>query len=134
MNRTILYIDDDQDDLTVFTDTMISQDPGVSVITAQNGDEGLRTLHQLLADGQPLPCGIILDMNMPKANGKEVMQVIRNTEQLKHIPIIIFTTSTSVMDMDFCKEHNIPCVTKPMNFSDLESTVSYILGYCCPTA
>jgi CheY-like chemotaxis protein len=69
------------------------------VVRANNGEEALGYLK---GQGNKKPCIILLDLNMPKMNGLELMQNLKTNDALKSIPVIILTTSKQEEDRDEC--------------------------------
>ncbi|HSU51808.1 MAG TPA: response regulator [Segetibacter sp.] len=70
---------------------------------------------------------ILLDINLPKLNGKEVLSVIKNDLQLKTIPVIMLTTSNAQSDIVESYTHHANCyITKPDNFNDFVDVVESI--------
>jgi CheY-like chemotaxis protein len=94
----ILYVDDDSDDTEVFCEAITTIDKNSSCITAANGLLAL----QILAEKNPKPDYIFLDINMPFMNGKECLAAIKKDDQLKHIPVIMYSTSTSTNEIKEC--------------------------------
>ena len=130
--RGILYIDDDEDDLLIFGESIESIRPGITVLKAPGGEEGIAILNLLEQECKPFPNLIILDMNMPKMDGRQTLKAIRNKEKWMDIPVVIFTTSSNIPDIEFSKSYGIACITKPMNFESLGKVVRQLLGYCNP--
>ena len=91
---TILHIDDDPDDQQLFRNAIDSLGVPSEIIVATDGAEGLEYL-QLMKENNTLPCIIVLDINMPKVNGREACLAIKKDKTLSTIPLIIFTTSFS---------------------------------------
>ena len=83
MSSKIIIIDDEQDILTVVTFRLQKQ--GYTVLTAKNGEEGLKLIRS------ENPGLIFLDLLMPGVDGYEVAKILKNDEELKDIPLIIFT-------------------------------------------
>lgn len=122
--RRILLIDDDVDDQLIFTDMISEITTGVECIIAGNGVEGL----QLLKSGAPAPSLIFLDLNMPLMNGFDCLKRIKEDKKLKHIPVIIFTTSDSPVDKKRTSEQGAEMfLTKTPDFKKLKSKLSEIL-------
>ena len=110
---TILYIDDDQDDLLIFEESVRCLYPEVTLYKAQSSEVGMTILHQLESDNKPYPSLIMIDMNMPKMNGRDTLRHIRNNKKWQDIPIAIFTTSANHEDIEFCKNMVQPVLPNP---------------------
>jgi CheY-like chemotaxis protein len=128
----ILYIDDDEDDLLIFGESIESLYPGIAVIKAPGGEEGMAILKMLQQDGKPYPNLIILDMNMPRMDGRQTLKAIRSRDEWAGIPVVIFTTSTSMPDIEFSRSYGTVCITKPMNYESLGRVIRQLLSYCSP--
>jgi CheY-like chemotaxis protein len=123
--RTILYVDDDTDDQFLVIETLTLLAPTAQVVLAGNGVETLTYLDSL--EDQPLPCLIIMDINMPLLNGKETVARIRADARYNHIPIVLFTTSSSFLDEQFCAHYEIPFVTKPATGKEMQVVIENML-------
>jgi CheY-like chemotaxis protein len=124
---TILYIDDDQDDLMIFGDSIGNLYPGITLLKAQSGEEGIGILSKLEQSGQPFPSLVMLDMNMPRMDGRQTLQEIKR--KWDDIPVVIFTTSSNREDVEFCKKFGTECITKPMNYKNLNSTIRLLISH-----
>jgi DNA-binding response OmpR family regulator len=121
----ILHVEDDQDDVDFFQQAFA--DNGVSIISEviNEGDKVLPWLKQ----GNKLPDMIVMDLNLPKLHGKEILRNIKATEQFKDIPIVILTTSSSVEDRKCCLENGADAfITKPSSIEGFKSMVSEIVS------
>ena len=87
----ILYVDDDNDDC-IFLKTSI-EDAGnkANVICANDGEEAVKYLNSISSDS--LPSLIVLDLNMPRWDGKKTLQYLKSNPQLANIPVVILSTS-----------------------------------------
>lgn len=73
---------------------------------------------------------ILLDVNLPKKNGHEVLQYIKENELLKHIPVIMLTTSSSERDINLSYNYFANCfITKPVEASEFLSAVAAIENF-----
>jgi CheY-like chemotaxis protein len=126
---TILYIDDDPDDLLIFGESICTLYPEITVLKAQSAEEGIGILNQLEQENKPFPCLIMLDMNMPKKDGRQTLKDIRNRQQWEEIPVVIFTTSSNSADIEFCRSYGSDCITKPMSYKNLQQTIKQILSH-----
>lgn len=128
-NFTILYIDDDGDDIEMLTEAVQSINADYHIAQAANGEEGLRKLNEMKKEGD-LPCLIVLDINMPKLNGKETFRRIKADEKLAQIPVVIFSTSTNHSDKIFFSQSKAEYITKPVYFSHFKEIAQKLLHYC----
>jgi chemotaxis family two-component system response regulator Rcp1 len=77
-----------------------------------------------------LPDLILLDVNLPKKNGHEVLQYIKHDDGLKQIPVIILTTSSSEKDINLAYKNYANCfITKPVDANDFMSVITTIENY-----
>jgi CheY-like chemotaxis protein len=126
---TILHIDDDPDDQQLFRNAIDSLGVSSEIIEAADGAEGLKYLY-LMKEKKTLPCIIVIDINMPKVNGREACIAIKKDEVLSEIPLIIFSTSSSTLDKLFFQGKNVQYVTKPSEFSLIVDVASAMLKQC----
>jgi CheY-like chemotaxis protein len=85
--KRVLLIDDDKDEHEIFKRALHRYDSAVTFFSAYDGQEGLDFLFREHAHY------IFLDINMPGMNGIEVLKFLKKDEVLKHIPVIIYSTS-----------------------------------------
>ena len=128
LKQVILYADDDRDDITLVEEAFTSVN-NIELITADNGEDALTYLKKLsLLD--PNPCLIILDINMPKLNGKETLARIRQMDRFSKVPVVLFTTSCQSADKNFADKYNAGFVTKPTNQHQLKNITEQFIDYC----
>jgi CheY-like chemotaxis protein len=127
--HTILYAEDDVDDLFMVQQALEKYDKSIELIHATNGFEALRQLDSAKANGG-LPCLTILDINMPGMDGKEALIRIRQSETLKNMVVVLFTTSSSDGDKAFARKWNAQFITKPLVYSELEELANTFLNLC----
>jgi CheY-like chemotaxis protein len=73
---------------------------------------------------------LLLDVNLPKKNGHEVLKFIKEDERLKHIPVIMFTTSSSQKDINLSYQNHANCyITKPVDVTEFLSVISRIENF-----
>ncbi len=94
-----------------------------------NGVEVLEFLNSL-PDKKAHPNFILLDLNMPKKDGREVLRELKQNEVFKHIPIIIFSTTNNEQEMRRCYDMGANSyITKPNSFDSLLKTIAAIRSY-----
>jgi CheY-like chemotaxis protein len=125
--RVILLADDDEDD-RMFFETAFSFI--ISNLELETVASGQQVLQYLEAYPGRLPSLIILDYNMPRLNGPDVIRAVYKHPNYLNIPIVIFSTSASDYVVKEClKEGAIKCFVKPSNMQQLISTTKEILKF-----
>jgi len=130
---TILIVDDDEDDI-FFAERALKR-VGLEAIVQSVGDgvELMDYLHQkgkYKPEKAPRPDLILLDLNMPKKNGKEALAEIRADKALRHIPVILFTTSSAEQDILACYRLGANSyIRKPVTFDAMVETMEMLGRY-----
>ena len=126
--KTILCIDDDADDRSLLTEIVMHHQQKFKVAEAVNGVEGLRYLNE--AKIKNLPCLIVLDINMPLLDGRQTLLKIKEDENLRQIPIVVYTSSASPYDKHFFENHGVAYFTKPVTMENWKKAIGAMLNYC----
>ncbi len=126
--------DDDPDDRLLFSEAVEEAHVLNKVTFSQDGQE---LMDYLLREGEfkhlqnkPFPDLILLDLNMPRKDGREALEEIKQHPKLKHIPVVILTTSKQ--DEDILRSYNLGAnsfISKPVTFDKLVKLVSELCGY-----
>ncbi|HVK97882.1 MAG TPA: response regulator [Flavisolibacter sp.] len=125
----IVYADDDPDDLQLLEQAFTHYSNNIEMVTVSSGFQLLSYLKGL-APFDPLPCLIILDINMPGLNGKEVLLQLRQLERFESIPVVLFTTSSSRQDKEFAGLHNVGFLTKPIDGRQMGIIADQFIDHC----
>lgn len=125
----IFYADDDADDRQLLCRALTSLSANYKIMEAEDGEEAITTLRKMKESGN-LPSLIVLDINMPKVDGKQTYTLIKNDSILSLIPVIIFSTSKSEMDKIFFKRKNTEYIIKPSDYPHIEEVAARMLAYC----
>lgn len=125
---TILIADDDSDDRDMIKDAMLENRLGNELKFVNDGEE---LMDYLLRNGKysspqssPRPGLILLDLNMPKKDGREALREIKSHPELRTIPVIVLTTSKA--QEDIYRTYNLGVnsfITKPVKFEALVQIV-----------
>lgn len=120
--KKVVLVIDDNPDLLDIVDAILT-DSGYIVAKSQSGESGIevaKTLH---------PDLILLDINMPKMDGWEVLKIIKEDERTKEIPVAMFSVRTDLKDkrMSFQKGA-IDYITKPFQYGKLTEKIENILN------
>lgn len=124
----ILVVDDDDADALMITEALEGAD--VQPIVERVGD-GREALDYLRREGRfaaaDRPDLILLDLNMPRMDGRETLAAIKTDERLQAIPVVILTTSGAEPDIASSYQHRANAyVTKPFGLDEFESAVRQI--------
>jgi CheY-like chemotaxis protein len=127
--KTIVCVDDDPDDLMLLRQAIEVIDSERQVLEARDGIDALQLLYQMKGRSE-LPCLIVLDINMPRLDGKQTLVAIQKDQALSSIPVVLFSTSNSPLDKTFCEAKHVELLTKPFDFKTLYLTANKLLSYC----
>ena len=117
----ILLIDDDEDDLEILSTGLRKK--GIRIKTFDSSTKALFYL-TLISGNQQLPSLIILDYNMPKKNGYEVLLSIKKNNDTKDIPVVIYSTSISDLSRQQLSDAGaLECFAKSLNCKDFDINV-----------
>jgi CheY-like chemotaxis protein len=124
----LLYAEDDLDDFESLEDALEQLTDKYQLLHANNGTEVISLLQGDLSN--QLPCLIILDLNMPIMDGKEVLAWLKNDPVYRDIPIMVFTTSSREEDVKLCQTHKCTFFRKPTLYRDLLHIAQIMLDMC----
>ncbi len=135
----ILVAEDDADDRYLLETAFAEKGYRERLEFVENGVELMDFLHRLLAGGDTnrhnFPGFILLDLNMPKKDGREVLKELKEDDRFKKIPVIVFTTTKNEHEIRRCYELGANTyVVKPVAFESLLQTIDDIRSYWFVTA
>ncbi len=124
----ILLVEDNEGDILLTREAFEDARLLTKLEVVRDGHEAIAELTLRLANmGKDLPDLILLDVNLPKRNGHEVLHHIKTTAELRHIPVIMLTTSSSPKDINLSYDNYANCyITKPVevnNFLEVIATI-----------
>lgn len=124
----ILLVEDNEGDILLTLEAFKEIKVKNNIAVVKDGYEAIEFLkNQGQYAGNALPHLILLDINMPKLNGIEVLDFIKKDERLKTIPVVMLTTSSSESDIAACYERSANCfITKPLDFASFLNVVEAI--------
>lgn len=99
---TILYIDDDTDDCLILQSSLEDAGNTSKLICANDGEEAVRLLNSSAPDS--LPSLIVLDLNMPRWDGRRTLIYLKSQPHLAGIPVVILSTSESKAEKEACTQ------------------------------
>jgi two-component system, chemotaxis family, response regulator Rcp1 len=123
----ILLVDDNEGDILLTREALEEARIINKISIAYDGMEAIRFLKSLPSFGTSMPDLILLDINLPKMDGTEVLAIIKSDPDLKRIPVIMLTTSSSEKDILASYDNYANCyITKPVDlqrFMDVVRTI-----------
>ena len=127
----ILLVEDNPGDVFLITNTLSESPVRHSLHQVENGELAVNYLRR---EGEyaraPRPHLILLDLNLPRKNGFEVLTEIKRDENLKEIPVVILTSSRAEQDILNSYRLYASCyITKPFEFNDFMETVKSIESF-----
>lgn len=126
--KTILYVEDDEDDRSFFCTAMQETHPEIKVVVVENGQEALDYLENAKA-GNNLPQLVVLDLNLPLVDGKQFLAQLQGDAGLYAVPIVVFSSSENPADAAYMYSKGISFVNKPYNISSMPVLLDLLLEH-----
>ena len=132
--QPLLIIEDSDEDFNALTRMMSKANLANPIYRCEDGEEALDFLYH---EGEyedeslaPRPSLIVLDLNLPGTDGREVLAELKQDLDLQTIPVVIFSTSSNPKDVNACYRYGISgYIVKPMNTQRLSELVQTFLDY-----
>ena len=127
----IMHVEDNPGDARLIKEALKLSEQYINVSLFEDGFEAINFLNEnKIATCKNLPDLILLDLNLPKINGHELLNRIKHDEYLKHIPVIILTSSESLDDITKAYNNYANCyLSKPVDLSDLIRMIKNIVYF-----
>ncbi|GLU52165.1 response regulator [Dyadobacter frigoris] len=127
----ILLVEDNEGDILLTTEALQEGRVLNKISVVRDGQEAIDFLNRkgkhTLAEQPDL---VLLDVNLPKKNGHEVLQYIKKSDDIKHIPVIMLTTSSSERDISLSYQNHANCyITKPVELEGFLNVVTQIENF-----
>lgn len=127
----ILLVEDNEGDIILTREALFDAKINNQVSVVRDGEQAINFLNDAAkTDATLLPDLILLDINLPKIDGKEVLLYIKNDPALKKIPVVMLTTSSSEMDINDAYSNHANCfITKPVDLNKFFGVVRMIENF-----
>ena len=127
----ILLVEDNEGDVEMTRRALSTASPAVRISVAHNGNQALECLHK---EGRyetaATPDLILLDINMPRMDGKQFLGVVKESQAFKAIPVVMFTSSESPADVRECYERYANgYVVKPFDGTQYANTLRQVINF-----
>jgi CheY-like chemotaxis protein len=131
---TILLADDDPEDCLLIRDALKEVYPKHNLQCVRDGEELLDYLcgqnQSKSTQSSPRPDLILLDMKMPRMDGREVLRMLKSNPLFRQIPVVALTTSTSEEDVAYSYDKGINSyITKPVTYRALVDIITVLCKY-----
>lgn len=134
LDQPILIVEDSDQDFEAVERVMRQLTGTNPLFRCTDGDDALDFLYRtgVYADPQkaPRPALILLDLNLPGTGGREVLEQIKQDEEVKVIPVVVFTTSANPTDVEVCYKNGASgYILKPVDFNKFIEMMRVIIEY-----
>ncbi|QSJ18714.1 response regulator [Nostoc sp. UHCC 0702] len=142
LHEPLLVVEDSNEDFKMLQRLMRRMAVQNPIYRCTNGDEVLEFLHQQKSDREsigealnnsdiaPRPSVILLDLNLPGIDGRDILERLKQDRSLKEIPIVVFSTSSNPRDIEYCYQKGANgYLVKPMNAQQLQKTLKAFVDY-----
>lgn len=131
MSKMILLIEDNEGDIFLIKEAFRETNFQGDIIEIKDGEAAIAFFLEKKANQEPISINLVLlDVNLPKKNGHEVLKFIKSTDDLKHIPVVMLTTSSSKSDIKKAYDNYVNSyITKPLDTEDYQAVISQIQNY-----
>lgn len=122
----ILLIEDNEGDILLTTEAFEESRITNQITVIRDGKAAI-DYFEILGAKDNIPHLVLLDINLPKKNGHEVLSYIKNNEKYKYIPVIVLTTSSSEKDILLSYKNHVNCfITKPIELNEFMQAIAKI--------
>ncbi|HWG85201.1 MAG TPA: response regulator [Deinococcales bacterium] len=122
---TVLVAEDNEDHAMFIRRAL--RDSGLAIVHRTDGEEAIRYLRD---ESNEMPVLALLDVNMPRLSGFDVLKMIREDERLRWMPVVMFSTSATRSDVRAAYEYGANSyVPKPMDFREFQDRLKEIGEY-----
>lgn len=130
----LLIVEDSDEDFEALRRYLQRSSLEIPIYRCVNGDQALAFLYHTEPYAQPgsspRPSLIVIDLNLPGTDGREVLRRLKQDDHLKTIPVVVFTTSNNPKDVEDCYRFGVNSyIVKPINIQQLKRDIQAIIDY-----
>jgi len=127
----LLLVEDNQGDVRLVREALRESEMEFQVRVAGNGQDALRLLgFEKETKSESLPDVILLDLNLPRLSGRELLKILKQNPLYRKIPVLIFSSSQNEDDIEFCYQSRANCyISKPTGFDEYIQVIHKILEF-----
>jgi CheY-like chemotaxis protein len=129
--NNILSVEDKEGDILLTTEALDESDISYELSVVRNGGEAIDFVQKFgNHTNAPTPDLVLLDLNLPKKNGHEVCEFVKSSADLKHIPVVMLTTSSAKNDIITSYKKGINCyIVKPVTLDEFMTTIRNVANF-----
>lgn len=128
--KRIFLIEDNEADASIIREALAEGEAVCDVVHFRDGEEALAAL---MNEGLSAPDAILLDLNMPKSDGLDVLRLIRKTPRLARVPVGVLTGSSATHDRQRASMSGAACyIEKPISYDEFIETVRHAVHDMLP--
>ncbi len=126
----ILLIEDNPGDVRLTQEAFREGKIDNDLTVCGDGESAMELLHERVATGAPKPGLILLDLNLPRKDGRQVLAELKSDPQLRLIPVVVLTSSAAERDIIESYERNVNAyVTKPIDIDEFLEAIRALEGF-----
>lgn len=130
----LLVVEDSNEDFETLQRFLGRSTIAIPIQRCINGEQALAFLYRtgsyIDRESAPRPGLILLDLNLPGTDGREVLRRIKQDDNLNMIPVVVFTTSNNPKDIEVCYRYGVNSyIVKPINFAQLKRDIQMVVEY-----
>jgi CheY-like chemotaxis protein len=130
----MLIVEDSDEDFEAIQRFLQRSPKAIPIQRCVNGEQALAFLYRTgsyaTGESAPRPGTIVLDLNLPGIDGREVLRRIKQDTNLKTIPVVVFTTSNNPKDVEDCYQFGVNSyIVKPIDFEQLKRDIQMLVDY-----
>lgn len=127
----ILLVEDNPMDVDLTLRAFAKRECAHPILVARDGEEALSWLPRWLA-GEPMPAVVLLDIQLPRLNGLEVLQAFKRDTLVRRVPVVVLTSSRDDRDLGTAYDLGVNSyIEKPVSFSKFIEVAEHIESYWC---
>lgn len=131
--QLLLVVEDSNEDFETLQRLLRRASLSIPIYRCLNGDDALMFLNQAKPGNHSEtshPGMILLDLNLPGTDGRDVLRQIKQDGNLKNIPVVVFTTSNNPRDIDACYQYGVDkYIVKSIDFTQLKQDIQMLVNY-----
>lgn len=132
-DQLLLVVEDSNEDFETLQRLLHRTSLSIPIYRCLNGDDALMFLSQTKPSTHSetaYPGMILLDLNLPGTDGRDVLRQIKQDDRLKNIPVVVFTTSNNPKDIDICYQYGVDkYIVKSIDFTQLKQDIQMLVNY-----